>query len=272
VTLSVDARGPSGIYIITDSRITWDTDAVRWDAGQKAFASRRTADAFGFCGDAFFAPAILRQLLEQVNAGLLFPDDLGASARHTIMIQAFLDAMQKRTDAPMRTFSIFHGAREGELMMSHFRLWKTQYSAITDNWTDEELDIIDDSRSYLALVDGSGRREIEMRGRDWIGTVAEGTSRSAIWAFCDALHSGKDVYSGGPPQLVGIWRKGPARSFGFLWHGKRYFAGLEVPQDAAWSSVEWFNHLFERCDGKSGRRLRGAQSQRQPARTNKASG
>lgn len=264
VSVSVDARGPSGLYIITDSRITWGKDSIRWDAGQKAFASRRTPDVFGFCGDAFFPPAILRQILEQVNVGLLMADDSDAATRHAAVSRAFRQAIEKRVGASVQNFSIFHGSREGSLMQSRFRVWEIQYS-MDGKWTDFERDV-NDAQSYLVHVDGTGKHVLETRGRDWVGTAAGGTSRAVIWSFCDALHSGKDSYSGGPPQLVGIWRKGPAQSFGFLWHGKPYLAGLEVPADAVWESVNWFNHLFERCDGKTGRRLKDAQKHSKPNR------
>jgi len=78
------------------------------------------------------------------------------------------------------------------------------------------------------------------------------------------LNEGKDRFSGGAPQLVGIWRKGPARTFGFWWHGKQYFAGLEMPVGSNVSRVDWFNHRFERCDPMTGRRLEGAQRHNKP--------
>jgi hypothetical protein len=267
VSLSVDQRGPCGIYLITDSRITWDSDLVRWDAGQKAFACRRTPDIFGYCGDAFFPPAILRQLIDQVDSGLLFADSLSAEDRHTVLFEAFRQALDRRVNAPMRSFSFFHGARDGEFMTSRFRLWETQYNAKNGEWTDNEHRIASD-QSYLVHLDGSGKPIIKAKSRDWIGTEAEGTSRAAIWSFCDALQSGKDPFSGGPPQLVGIWRKGPAQSFGMLWHGKRYLAGLEVFSDPIWMTVPWFNHLFERCDGRTRSRLKSAQRHRKPAPKN----
>ena len=263
VSLSIDCRGPCGIYVITDSRITWGKEAIRWDAGQKTFASRRTPDIFGYFGDAFFPPAILRQLIDQVDSGLVFADSLGAEDRHAVMLGAFRQALAQQTGAPIRSFSLFHGARDSEFMASRFRLWETQYDVKNGQWTDNEHKIASD-RSYLAHLDGTGKPVIKARGRDWIGTEAEGTSRAAIWSFCDALHSGKDSLSGGPPQLVGIWRKGPAQSFGMLWHGKRYLSGLEVSGDPIWTAVPWFNHLFERCDGKTGSRLKTAQRHRKP--------
>jgi hypothetical protein len=237
---------------------------MRWDAGQKAFASRRTPDIFGYCGDAFFPPAILRQLVDQVDSGLLFASDLPAAGRHDAILAAFRNAMERRFGAPMHAFSLFHGARDGELMASRFRLWETRYNPTDGTWADAEHSIAT-AQSYLVHLDGSGRATVRARSHDWAGSEAEGTSRAAIWSFCDALHSGKDPLSGGPPQLVGIWRKGAGQAFGMLWHGKRYLAGLEVCGEPVWAAVPWFNHLFERCDGRTGSRLKSAQRHRKPA-------
>lgn len=210
VALSVDPRGPCALYIITDSRITWDSSDMRWDAGQKAFASRRTPDIFGYCGDAFFPPAILRQLVDQVDSGLLFASDLPAAGRHDAILAAFRNAMERRFGAPMHAFSLFHGARDGELMASRFRLWETRYNPTDGTWADAEHSI-GTAQSYLVHLDGSGRATVRARSHDWAGSEAEGTSRAAIWSFCDALHSGKDPLSGGRHNSSGFGERAPAR-------------------------------------------------------------
>ena len=261
-SLSIDARGPSALYLITDSRITWENSLRKWDAGQKTFASRTTPDVFGFCGDAFFPPTILRQIMDQIELGLLGGSD--TDRRHAALVERFKESISKSFGAPMRAFSIFHGCRDGEGMKSRFRLWETIYSAAAKRWDDREHNL-SSIRSCLVHIDGSGRNVIENRDRDWIGTKAEGTSRAAIWAFCDALASGNDPFSGGAPQLVGIWRKGPARSFGFVWEEKRYVGGQEVRHDVNWSAIDWFNNLFERCDGQTGTVLARAQRHGKPS-------
>jgi hypothetical protein len=220
-------------------------------------------DIFGFCGDAYFPPLILHQILEQLDLGLLCATDLDVGGRHSCAIERLQYAISKRIEAPIQPFSVFHGTREGEFMNSRFRLWETTYLVATNRWFDKEIDLSED-HSYLVHIDGSGRNIIENRSRDWISTTAEGTSRAAIWSFCDALASGKDTHSGGPPQLVGIWRKGPARNFGFVWEEKRYVAGLEVPNGAIWNKIDWFNRLFERCDGETGNVLKTAQRHPKP--------
>lgn len=262
IALSVDSRGPSALYIITDSRITWGSGDHRWDAGQKTFVSMQTPDIFGYCGDAYFPPAILRQVLDQVNAGVLLTTGMGALERNAILTEAFERGVGAVTKVAIPPFAIYHAARDGEHMKSRFRVFHTKYSK-AEGFVHGEL-VLDASASYLAHLDGSGKGVIESRRSDWVDTDAEGTSRAAIWTFCEALHSGVDPLSGGAPQLVGLWRKDQGQQFGFLWYGKRFFAGLEVKSKANFDSVRWFNQFFERADGQTGTRMKGAQKQRKP--------
>lgn len=265
-SLSVDQRGPCALYIITDSRITWGkTSAQRWDAGQKAFASRTTPDVFGYCGDAFFPPVVIRQILEQVESGLILGRCDDADTRHSRMAGMMQATVATQVATPIEKFSVFHGARDGGGMQSRFRLWQISYSAATQRWVDKEYDIIGD-RSYLVHIDGTGRNMIENSARTWDGTGAEGTSRAAVWSFCEALDRGADPFSGGAPQIVGIWRKGVGHNFGMIWKGKRFLSGLEVKEEAAWDRVDWFNDRFERCSGETGVLLDRAQSQPKPLR------
>jgi hypothetical protein len=147
-------------------------------------------------------------------------------------------------------------------MGSRFRLWRTDYY-VKVGWKDRELPLEED-RSYMASIDGSGRNAVETAGKKWLETDAGGTSRATIWAFCDALRSAGDPFSGGAPQIVGIWRRGPAQRFGVIWNQKRYVGGLEVPAGSACQKIAWFNELFERCDGETGERLQNAQRHLKP--------
>jgi hypothetical protein len=257
--ISLDSRGPSGLYIITDSRISWPKNG-HWDAGRKTFASRSSADIFGYCGDAYFVPTVLGQATDLFEQGVMPIAKADAEARHNALVN-LLRASIQRGSPPFSSFSVFHGAREGELMESQFKLWRTSYDPRTRVWLDERLQL-SSSHSYLAHIDGSGQATVDRYMKAIDGGEAAGTSRAAVHAFCRALHSGADVYSGGPPQLVGIWRKFTGQHFGFCWHGKSYLSGLEVPVDADHSAVNWFNHLFERVDGRTGSKLPEAKSHR----------
>ena len=256
--LSVDARGASALYILSDSRITWASDSlIHWDAGQKVFCSHISADIFGYCGEAFFPPYAMRQMVDLIDSGLLFSKSDAAEYRHNQAISVFRSTIESGPPSLLGDFSLIHGARDGELMSSQFRLWIIRFTSKSATWHREEIQL-DTSCSQFAYLDGSGQHAIRRYYDRWEGTSAEGTSRAAFWSFIDALFSEEDDRSGGPPQLVGVWRKGVARQFGLIWCGRRYLAGAQVPCDSYFDHVCWFNHRFELMDGEKIKRRPGA--------------
>jgi hypothetical protein len=207
---------------------------------------------------------MLRQAIEQLDAGLICSDDANAEERQTAISRALEVAIEKVAGLPpMLPFVIYHGAREGDGLRATFRLWQMRYAGAQDKWSTVECAITTE-HSYLVQLDGSGSKVISSREAEWKKSSVAGTSRSAIWAFCEALRSGKDSFSGGPPQLVGLWRIEAGRNFGFLWNGDPYLAGMEVVGNVKTESVKWFNHLFERCDASTGRRIKSAQKHVKP--------
>ena len=79
---------------------------------------------------------------------------------------------------------------------------------------------------------------------------------------------------GGPPQLVGIYRKPKtgAKNFGIIREKKRYFLGIEVPKKAGYfDNIEWRNDLFELCDGITMNRIKDAMRQPDHLRRDKFS-
>jgi hypothetical protein len=71
--------------------------------------------------------------------------------------------------------------------------------------------------------------------------------------------AGDDPRSGGPLQLVGLYRQGCGMHFGVIFQGKSYYRGVDAIS-LTLPDLEWRNELFERCD-PSGQRLVGAQAQ-----------
>ena len=88
--------------------------------------------------------------------------------------------------------------------------------------------------------------------------------RAVFSAFHDAIMSGADDSSGGPPQVVGLYREGPARVFGYVRGGRRYVLGSEAPLSGGACGITWFNGTFERCDPLTGAKLPEAQRQPRP--------
>ena len=256
--IACDSRGPSALYLITDSRITWVQPTERWDVGRKTFASPVSADVFGYCGDAYFMPIALGQALSLVASGVVDTTIASAEERHTAVLDLLKNSLGKISTKYASSVALFHGAREGEFMSSKFRLWRTEFDPSRNSWSDGELPV--DDRSYLAIIDGSGATKIRRYEAKVATTAAAGTSRAAIHAFCQSLQSGDDPFTGGAPQLVGLWRKGPAKQFGFCWQGRAFIAGMEYVSSEGREKIDWFNHLFERCDGRTCRRVRGSSS------------
>jgi hypothetical protein len=261
--LAIDARGPAALYMIADSRISWEdvnkrTIVGRWDWGRKTFRSPSSPDIFGYCGDAYFVPVILSQIVDLVALNVIRLDGLSADRRHQVVFDCLERAIAESPEFA-GDVSVFHGARDNEFMSSKFRLWRMRFDKNSRKWCDEEL-ALNDTESYFAHLDGTGASHVQRVQSQSLG--APGTSRAAIFAFTQSLRSGTDPYSGGAPQLVGIWRRGTARQFGFCWNGRPYICGLQVPLAADFTQVDWFNHLFERCDGKTGSKLKGATSHR----------
>ena len=253
VELSIDQRGPCALYIVSDSRITWGGKETRWDSGKKVFASQFSPDIFGFCGDAYFPPLMLSQIISQIDSGIIFDRAAPSAERHAKIVKAIQVSLRNSQDAPAESFTVFHGAREGEGMISRFRLWRTKYEKNGRVWRNEELPI-EVAHSYLVAIDGSGAAHVKRA----ILSNAHGTSRHAFQAFFEELKSGSDPLSGGAPQIVGMWRIGSGRHFGTIWNKKRYYCGSEVRVGANFQNAFWFNEKFERADGRTLNRLKGA--------------
>ncbi len=83
--VGVDSRGPASLYIITDSRITWTKPSERWDWGRKTFRSLSSPDIFGYCGDAYFVPIALGQILDLIALDVVRLSGLPADERHLII-------------------------------------------------------------------------------------------------------------------------------------------------------------------------------------------
>lgn len=133
----------------------------------------------------------------------------------------------------------------------------------SEGWTDEQW-LAFPKQSDIIGVWGSGEETVNKWYSYWSGTREKRTSRSVFSAFCDALQSGEDKRSGGAPQLVGIYRKGAAESFGVIYKGKRYLFGLPIDESADLGAVEWRNGLFERCDWRTMQPLMDAQRHSRP--------
>lgn len=246
------------MYIASDSRISWGT-VDTWDRGRKTFASSSSPHIFGYWGDVLFPSLALPTVLDEIAAGTM--RSRGSAFGDIVnSLRRLWDGYPQREQ---RDFGIILGTRRRDGMDSVFELAVITFEAENGTWELREVPMpCASARLHLA---GSGSRYVREAETVWQDSAQGGTSRAIYSAFVEALSQGADPYSGGAPQLVGLYRKGPGVRFGTVYQGKRYIAGNRVTQRRARiSNVQWFNELFERADGGRAKRLPQAQKHALP--------
>ena len=187
---SVDSRRPSACYLVSDSRISW-SHGHKWDSGQKLFASSKFPDVFGYCGDVQFPTLALRQVLDRVDRGLLFPVGTPASDRSRIIAAELAIAYRDYPAHGSDKSTIMQFSRDNESGRSEFRLWRTDWSK-SCALASTELEL--PTESVLALTLGSGWKTLIHRNEEW--KAAQGrTSRGIFSSFCEAISSYEDPLS-----------------------------------------------------------------------------
>jgi hypothetical protein len=261
----VDTHGPASIYIASDSRISWGFGKY-WNVGRKIFASKTSPELFGYCGSVTFPIQILGQLIELIDSGLLFVSDDSFEVKLEKVKTKINDSYRSQPISQRDGCEIIYASRVGSRMSStfHVAIIKVNAKGLT-----VENCLLPETSGIIAST-GTGKPALQNSYDEWIGPKVKDpqgrgrTSRSVFGAFCDALASGKDPYSGGPPQLVGLFREGAAKSFGVIYSGSRFMNGLEVNLGPFLNNLEWRNSLFERCCGETMNILKKAQRQPKP--------
>jgi hypothetical protein len=256
----VDSRGPSSIYLVSDSRISWADSSSTFDHGAKTFVSAASADIFSYCGDVLFPIIVLGQIESLIADGISNSRHLsseGRSAEIVRLVKAAFEAFPRKHRNP---FSILHASREGASMNSRFRLWSLGWAS-QGEWAHTEVQLR--TKSVLLTAVGSGHQVVTFWEEKWSRQMGP-TSRGVFGSFCEALRSSEDPRTGGAPQIARIYRQGEARHVGVIYQGRRYLRGMEVASNLDLRRVEWRNELFELCDGLSMERLASAQPQPRP--------
>lgn len=257
--LGVDARGPASIYLASDSRITWGGSGS-WNAGRKLFVCRVRGFLFGYCGEAFFPSQVLGQVAEYIDTDLLTASEPEDGVRQIVSVVSVM--LRGQPPALSGSFDLILAQRSGEGMVSTFHLHTARFSPST---APEIIRHALPQSSGVIGAWGSGGKTFREHERRWSKSDVGGTSRAVFSAFADSIASGADPLSGPPPQIVGLYRKGPGQSFGVIWEGRRYYYAIEVKGQVETRIVQWHNSLFEICDPQTLERAVGAQPQPRPS-------
>jgi hypothetical protein len=253
--LAVDDRAPSSVYFASESRLSLNT--WHWDFGRKLFASQAYPDIFAYVGDVLFPSQIIGQIIDLIDAGILFVPKDGIEEKLDKIKYFLYQVAGKYTN--LGEVKIYYCSRLDQggqsSLRSTFRMYRIWWR--NNDWHSERIGM--PSKSGVIIMDGSGKMEIQKAIEVWENSLHKDTSRSIFSAFCDALEKAVDPFSGGAPQLVGIHRKGNSKYFGVVHKNKRFFLGLPVSDPEIPNNINWFNDIFEIADGKTKKRQSGAQ-------------
>ncbi len=255
--IAVDPSGPASIYLASDSRISWGAGR-EWNVGRKLFAAHSYPDVFGYYGEALSPSLLLGQVIEAIDMGYLVPYAENCEERCEAVVGLIKDSIAERRGAPRYNFGIVYATRMSENMTANFRVWTIDYRAASDEWDVREI-AIPTSGSQLVLTCGTGATPVKNRIRSAGSHPQSGTSRSIFWHLCDSIQSGDDPLSGGAPQLVGLYRSFPAKTFGIVLDGARFLNGLYLANPLTNDVLEWRDKNFQRVNGETMERLSDAQ-------------
>ena len=274
--IGVDTNGPSSVYLASDSRISWKTSnsVLKWDYGRKLFASKKHPILLGYVGDVLFPSQVLGQIVELLDANLLIDDTDLPDRKWEKLVQVVKRSFEEHPDYNSRhykvafPFTLVFCTREGSKTKSCFHLSTLSWNPASGWANIQPLDMPTESGIIKAF--GSGVSTVYKWYNEWEkagrtrGEGAVRASRFVFSSFCDALQSDEDKLTGGPPQLIGIYRQGPAKSFGVIYRNQKYLLGLPVDDNNNLDLFEWRNELFEICDWRTMQRCLTAQPHARP--------
>jgi len=259
--LGVDSRGPASIYIASDSRISWGKKST-WDYARKVFASQKHPAIIGYVGDVLFPSQILGQIINLIDSNLLNAESEQPTTQVERITQIIRQSFEAYPISEQRDFEVVYCVRENEGLTSIFHIFLFGWKFKT-GWYLEQPEF--PSKSGIICLLGTGEKPVTKWHERWNNIETEkSTSRAVFSAFCDALQSNEDVYSGGAPQLVGLYRINAGQSIGTIYKGIRYLYGLPTFESMLLQNVEWRNAIFERCDWQTMKKLENAQNHKKP--------
>lgn len=178
------------------------------------------------------------------------------TSQHEIIFNSIQKSFSRRHNAPDEDFWILHAARVSPWPTPAFALWVIHYSVEGKVWEDTEIPMPSETKSLISL--GTGGPSAKIHVRRWQQSDTGGTSRSIFCAFHDAIKSGDDPLSGGPPQIAALYLNGPPQTIGFIEKGTHYLHGLELMPRPTLRNIEWRDSLFQRINPRTMRVLKGA--------------
>lgn len=259
----IDTHGVASAYIGADSRISWG-DNHKFDNGRKVFGLDNHPDIFGYCGDVLFPMLVLGQVSEMADASVLFAEDVSVVQKSQAVLMKLQEQFNRYpsdvASISQDSLTVVHISRN-LLKPPDFRAFEYRWTR-RDGWSNNQIAF--PTTSGLIGSWGSGSQSFSRLLRDYDDGPSGGTSRAVFQCFCNSVSSTEDKYTGGAPQLVGLYRgrEPRAQKYGIIFKEQRFLFGASVEDIIFPGDLEWRNERFELCDGRT--KLRKDEAQPQP--------
>lgn len=270
VWASVDTHGVSAIYLTSDSRISWGNSSVEhWDFATKLFYCRNSADIFGYSGSSLAIVKILSQITAISDTNGLFTNASSANEKINIFSDLIKNNLKSFPSSQLggHISTIIHCSqtmhkRPNPLEFAIRSITFESKDIKNNSWIQEDH-IIPNSSDLIGAW-GSGAKNIKNTFEIWKKSDSGGTSRAVFSSIVDAISNTQDPFTGGAPQLLGMYRYHLPKMFGIIYKDKLYVNGLEITPQKWLANIEWRNENFEICDWETRKRKPKAQHQPRP--------
>lgn len=268
-----DNKGITSIYIATDSRFKYSYSNGKADDysdnSQKSFHSSITPDIFGIYGNNVLGfDRIIYDLIDNlpVYRAMHSAEEYVSS----IGIKILSTINKKNIKKP--NGRIIHGFR----WLSPIKFQFVEY-IIKENNKVVSVDVKEIKIKVDVGFDGSYKQLSELvsfcypraSGSESLYAVISddkdrsqrGFSRWHWQVFCDHINDPKDDYTGGAPQLVGLYEKWNGINFGIYFNSIPYIDGKRIGATGLClipDGMKWHDELFQRIN-KYGELVDGAQ-------------
>lgn len=262
----IDTHGISSAYIVADSRFSWG-NGFYFDYGKKVFACSKYPEIFGYAGDVLFPSVVLAQLVDLIDAGVLFNNEMTKEEKNSVISERIGYTFSKYPDVlENRPIQIIHISRDTNF--SNYPSFKCFLMRWNESGVKHTETIEFPEKSGVIHVLGSGKNAFIKNYERYEKAGNTGTSRNVFHCFISTLANINDTQCGGPPQLVGLYRKPltNGNKYGIIYNNQRYFEGIQLPSSADFDIIEWRNEQFELCNGLKKRRFIDAMPQPDPLR------
>jgi hypothetical protein len=244
VYLSMDYKGPSGITLMSDSRVTWTVGSksvARYDHSQKLFFLRESPSVFGYCGDSLFSLAALSQITTALD--LSYEYIRSSSIQHKVqLVEGMLRNAAAKYPFPLEASAtqVIQITR----IEQTFYMCEFIYNANTKGFEGSSVELKANEESRLLGVWGSGTQFFKEVSRYMVkhnGQFARVYYRSLVLQ----LECEYDEKSGGPPQMIALGRDKTATPVGIRHKDETFLVGLRYSAGETLQGTEFRNEYYE---------------------------